>query len=424
MTEWRNWAGDQACRPAAFHEPGSLDELRRVVAGAAKVRVAGAGHSFTDAVLTDGTLLSLRRMGRVLDADRGSGLIRVQAGITLTSLSDALAGHGLAMPNLGDIDVQSVAGATATGTHGTGARLPNVSAAIRAVELVLADGTVLEVDGGDELLAARVSLGALGVVSAVTLEAVPAFTLHGVDAPAPLEETLDRLDELGAANDHFELFAFPHSRLALTRTNNRTGAPPQPRGRLRGWIDDVLVTNHAFEAVCRVARAQPRLIPLLNRALPRLAGTTERIDRSDRVFASPRLVRFTEMEYAIPRAHLAAAVRAVRAEIEARGFAVPFPLEARLVAGDDALLSPAGGRATGYVAAHMYRGMEWGPYFRAVEAIMDGFDGRPHWGKRHFQTAETLRPRYPGWERFAAVRDRLDPGRTFTNAHVERVLGP
>ena len=129
------------------------------------------------------------------------------------------------------------------------------------------------------------------------------------------------------------------------------------------------------------------------------------------------------MEYAIPRAHLAAAVRAVRAMIDARGFAVPFPLEVRVVAPDDALLSPAGGRDTGYVAVHMFRGMEWEPYFRAVEAIMDGFDGRPHWGKRHFQTAATLRPRYPGWDRFAAVRDRLDPDRVFTNAYVERVLG-
>lgn len=418
---WTNWAGDQVCHPARFAEPASLEELRREVAGAGKVRVAGAGHSFTDAVLTDGTLLSLRRMDRVLAVE--GDCVRVQAGMTLNALSEVLATHGLAMPNLGDIDVQSVAGATATGTHGTGARLPNLSAAIRSVELVLADGTVHECADGDELLAARVSVGALGVVSAVTLETVPAFTLSGVDAPAPLEETLDRLDELAAANDHFELFTFPHSPLAITRTNNRTDDPPQPRGRVREWATDVLLTNHAFGAFCRVGRARPGWIPALNRTVSRLAGTSRRVDRSDRIFASPRLVRFTEMEYALPRAHLAAAVRAVRAEIDARGFAVPFPLEVRTVAGDDALLSPAGGRETGYVAVHMYRGMAWEPYFRAVEAIMDGFDGRPHWGKRHFQTAATLAPRYPGWERFAAVRDRLDPGRAFTNAYVERVLG-
>ncbi len=401
--------------------PQTPDDLRSAVAGADKVRVAGAGHSFTDAVLTDGTLLSLEHLGRVLDVS--GDLVRVQAGITLHALSDALAARGLALPNLGDIDVQSIAGATATGTHGTGAELPNLSAAIRSVELVTASGDVLELDGGDELLAARVSIGALGVVSAVTVQAVPAFVLEGVDGPAPLDETLDRLDELGAASEHFELFTFPHSDLALTRTNRRIDAEAEPRGRIREWVSDILLKNHAFEAACRLGKARPAWIPRINRFVARAAGSTRRVDRSDRIFASPRRVRFTEMEYALPRQHLAAAVRAVRAAIDEHGLAVPFPLEVRMVAGDDALLSPAGGRTTGYVAAHMYRGMEWEPYFRAVEAIMDGFDGRPHWGKRHFQTAETLAPRYPGWERFLAVRERLDPGRKFTNAYVARVLG-
>jgi L-gulonolactone oxidase len=424
VPEWRNWTGDQACRPAAVVAPADRDELRAAVAAAPKVRVAGAGHSFSDAVLTDGTLLALHRLDRVLDVDPASGTVRVEAGITLHALSEALAAHGLALPNLGDIDVQSVAGATATGTHGTGATLPNLSAAIRSVELTLAGGDVVELDGGDELLAARVSLGALGVVSAVTLQAVPAFTLDGVDAPAPLEETLDRLDELAAANDHFELFTFPHSPLALTRTNNRTDAPARPRGAARRWAEDILLANHVFEAFCRVGKARPSWIPALNRMVSRLAGSSHRRDRSDHIFSSPRRVRFTEMEYALPRAHLAAAVRAVRALIAERGFAVPFPLEVRMVAPDDALLSPAGGRDTGYVAVHMYRRMDWEPYFRAVETIMDGFDGRPHWGKRHFQTADTLWPRYPGWGRFATVRDRLDPDRVFTNAYVERVLGP
>lgn len=423
MSEWRNWAGDQVCRPAAFVAPANRDELTRAVAAAPKVRVAGAGHSFTDAVLTEGTLLSLERLDRVLDVDAASGLVRVEAGITLNALSERLASHGLAFENLGDIDVQSIAGATATGTHGTGARLPNLSAAIRSAELVLADGTTVEVDGADDLLAARVSVGVLGVVSALTLQAVPAFTLEGVDAPAPLEETLERLDDLTASHEHFEFFTFPHSPLALTRTNNRTDAPPRPRGRARAYAEDIVLKNHAFAAFCAVGKARPAWIPALNRTVSRVAGSSRRVERSDRIFASPRRVRFNEMEYAIPRAHVAEAVRAVRGLIDARGFAVGFPLEVRFVAGDDALLSPAGGRDTSYVAVHVYRGMEWEPYFRAVEAIMDGYGGRPHWGKRHFQTAATLAPRYPGWARFQAVRDRLDPGRKFTNAYVERVLG-
>jgi L-gulonolactone oxidase len=428
---WRNWAGDQACRPAVVEHPGSAAEvataLERAAAAGRTVRVAGAGHSFTDAVLTDGTLLSLDRMRSVLDVDAATGLARVQAGITLRELSEALWSHGLAFENLGDIDVQSIAGATATGTHGTGARLPNLSAALHAVRLVLADGSALELSADedpDAWRAARVSIGALGVVTEVTLRAVPAFTLEGLDAAEPLDEVLDGLEERFAAREHFEFFTFPHSPLALTRTNTRVDEQPRPRGPVREWVDDILLRNHAFEAACRLGRLRPALIPALNRAVSRAGSSSRRVDRSYRVFASPRRVRFTEMEYAIPRARAAEAVRAIRDAIDARGFAVPFPLEVRAVAGDDALLSPAGGRETAYVAVHMYRGMAWEPYFRAVEEIMDGLGGRPHWGKRHFQTAATLRERYPEWDRFAAVRARLDPDGRFANAYVRRVLGP
>jgi L-gulonolactone oxidase len=429
---WRNWAGDQRCDPAAIERPGGVSEivaaLERAAAGGQRVRVAGSGHSFTDAVCTDGRLLSLERMDRVLDVDRASGLVRVEAGIRIRALSALLASHGLAFENLGDIDVQTIAGAISTATHGTGARLRNLSAQVESVELVLADGSTLTVSASDAdptaYRAARVGVGSLGVIAAVTLRAVPAFTLRGVDAPRPLEETLERLEQAGEENDHFELFVFPHCDVALTRTNNRVEEPPRPRSRARAWTNDVLLTNHAFHAFCLAGRALPRWIPRLNRTVTRLAGTSVRVDRSDRVFASPRLVRFTEMEYALPREHTAGAVRRVMELVPRRGFHVPFPIEVRLVAGDDALLSPAHGRPTGYVAVHMFKGMAWEPYFRAVEAIMDEYDGRPHWGKRHFQTAETLRPRYPRWDDFHAVRSRLDPDGRFGNAYSDRVLGP
>jgi len=428
---WRNWAGDQRCAPAAIERPGSVAEiaaaLERAAAARQRVRVAGSGHSFTDAACTDGRLLSLQRMDRVLDVDCASGLVRVEGGITIHALSAALAEHGLAFENLGDIDVQTIAGAISTATHGTGARLRNLSAQVASVELVLADGSTLvcSVDDADPAtyLAARVGVGSLGVIAAVTLRAAPAFTLRGVDAPKPLGETLDRLEQLGEDNDHFELFVFPHCDTALTRTNNRVEEPPRPRSRVSAYANDVLLTNHAYHAFCVAGRAFPRWIPQLNRTVTRLAGSSTRIDRSDRIFASPRLVRFTEMEYALPREHTAEAVRRVLELIPRRGFHVPFPIEVRLVAPDDALLSPAHKRPTGYVAVHMFKGMAWEPYFRAVEAIMDAYDGRPHWGKRHFQTAETLRPRYPRWDDFQAVRARLDPDGRFANAYSDKVLG-
>ena len=426
--EWRNWAGDQACTPAAFERPAGVEEVADAVGRSEQVRVAGAGHSFTDAVLTDGTLLSLDRMDRVLDVDRSSGLVRVEAGITLGALSDELWRHGLAFENLGDIDVQSIAGATATGTHGTGSRLPNLSAALHSIELVLADGSVLEVSeesDADAWRAARVSIGALGVVTAVTLRAAPAFTLEGLDRGIPLERVLENIDELSGGSEHFEFFTFPHSDLALTRTNRRVPGPPRPRRPRRAWLEDEVLKNGFFGLMCRAGRARPSLIPRINRVVSRLGGMESRlVDRSYRIFATPRSVRFTEMEYAIPREHVVEAVRAVRALVEEGGLAVGFPFEVRFVAPDDAFLSPAGGRETAYIASHMFEGMEFEPFMRGVEEIMDGFDGRPHWGKRHFQTAETLRPRYPEWDRFAAVRERLDPDGRFANDYVRRVLGP
>jgi L-gulonolactone oxidase len=428
---WRNWSREMTCVPAAIEHPGSREDVvavvRRAAAAGRPVRVAGAGHSFTELVPTDGTLVLLDRMDRLLDVDRDSGLVRVEAGITIHELSARLAGHGLALENLGDIDVQSLAGAMATATHGTGGRLRNISSQAVELELVTGEGEVVRCSAeqdADAWRAARVSLGALGVLTAATLRCVPAFTLRGVDRPAPLEETLDALDELVDDNQHFEFFTFPHSPLALTRTNNREAAAPAPPGRAREWAEDILLGNHVFGALCRLGRRFPGQIPRINRFVSRVAGSQTRLDRSDRVFASPRRVRFTEMEYALPREHAAAAVRGVRELIDDHGFHVNFPIELRFVAGDDALLSPAYDRDTAYVAVHTFEGMAFEPYFRAVEKLMDGFGGRPHWGKRHFQTAATLCDRYPEWDRFAAVRARLDPAGRFANAHVERVLGP
>ena len=353
MAEWVNWSRTQRCEPAAVERPATRAELAAAVARATgPVRVAGAGHSFTGGVLTSGTLISLERMNRLLEVD--GELVRVEAGITLDSLSRGLHLHGLALPNLGDIDVQSVAGALATGTHGTGARRRNLSAQVEKLELVLGDGSERELTGGDLLRAARVGLGALGVVAAVTLRCVPSFRLRGVDAPEPLDEVLASLDERADAADHFEFWTFPHSPLALTRTNTRTDAPRQAPGRARAWLEDVLVDNHVFGLLNRAGRRWPRAIPALNRTAARAASQRERVDWSYRIFASPRLVRFTEMEYAIPREHAADAVRGAR-EILAR-HPVSFPIELRLVAGDDALLSPAYGRDSAYVAVHLFEG--------------------------------------------------------------------
>ncbi|MBF6543646.1 D-arabinono-1,4-lactone oxidase [Nocardia brasiliensis] len=426
---WVNWAGDQQCAPAIVATPRSTDEIAEILGRAADagqtVRVAGAGHSFTDAVLTDGVLLDLSKLDRILDVDTATGRVRVEAGSTLKAVSNALHAHGLAFPNLGDIDVQTVAGATATGTHGTGATLQNLSAALHSIELLLADGSTVELNAEtdpDGWRAARVSVGALGIVTAVTLQMVPSFVLEGVERPIPLEDVLAELDTHVDGNQHFEFYIFAHSPLALTKRNNPVELAEQPRGKTVDWFADILMSNYTFDALCKLGRWQPRMVPWIHRGAAYAGSYRRQVDRSYRVFASPRLVRFTEMEYAIPRAHSAAAIREIKAL--STKFETPMPIEVRWVAPDDAFLSPAGGRETCYIAVHQYRGMAYEPYFRACEAVFDKYDGRPHWGKRHFQTADTLRERYPDWDRFAEVRRRFDPKGRFSNGYLERVLGP
>ena len=417
---WSNWSRGQSCAPAEHVRPATRAELSEAVARGRAVRVAGAGHSFSGLVPTDGTLLSLDRLDRVLDVDRDSGLVRAEAGMPLHRLVRELHAHGLALPNLGDIDAQSLAGALVTGTHGTGRKLGNLATSVEAMELVLADGSELTVDGGDELRAARVGLGALGVVAAVTLRCVPAFRLHAVDRPLPLDDVLGGLDRHVDGNDHFELFTFPHSPIALTRTNNRSDAPPTPRRPRREWLQDVVLDNHVFGLLNRVARRAPKTIPTLNRLAGRSASQRERVADSFDVFASPRLVRFEEMEYALPRERAVEAMRAARQILER--YPVSFPIELRFSAGDDALLSPAHARDTAYVAVHVFEGMRFDAPFREVEAVMGEWGGRPHWGKRSFLSAAELAPRYPRWADFAAIRERLDPDGRFVNAWVRQTL--
>jgi L-gulonolactone oxidase len=432
MTEsWINWAGDQRCAPSQIARPTSEDELAQTVAQAAarglRVRAAGSGHSFTDIACTDGLLIDTSGLQRVIDADAESGLVTVQAGITLHALGPQNARHGLALENQGDIDAQALAGALATATHGTGARFGNLSTRVVGMRLVTASGDVVEVtqqSDPEALLAARVSLGALGIASQVTVECVPLYTLERHDEPLPLADVLDRLDEHVDGNDHFEFFLWPYTRTAMTRSTTRSDAAPVPTAHWKRVIQEQLVENHLLELICRAGRRFPSQVPRLNRAMATAMSEARVQDHAYKVYATRREVRFTETEYAIPRAFAREALERALSLIERRGLPILFPFEVRFAAGDDALLSTAHERDTCYIAAHQYAGMEFESFFRGFEEIMDAYGGRPHWGKRHSQTAATLRERYPGWDRFQAVRARLDPDGVFDNDYTRRVLGP
>jgi L-gulonolactone oxidase len=421
LPTWANWARQQRCAPERIEVPHSEEELVRAVTGAERVKVAGAGHSFTDIACTDGVMVDMSAMRRMLAVDGNE--VTVEAGITLHDLGEELLGRGLAMENQGDVDPQTVAGAISTATHGTGGRFGNLSSQVVGIRLVDGTGELRELREGDELRAARVSLGALGAIAAVTLRCVPAFTIHRVDEPRPLDDVLPRLDELVDANDHWEAFVMPYTRRALALTSERTERTPEPPGRAAAFMHDVVLENAVLGLFCRTGRAFPSLIPTLNRRLAGLMGRAEHLDASNRVYANTRLVRFTEMEYALPREHAAEALERVLAVIERRRLPIGFPIELRVVAPDDALLSTAYERPTAYIAVHQYVGMEFETYFRAVEAIMDEYGGRPHWGKRHYQSEATLRLRYPEWDRFKEIRERFDPERRFENDYLRRVLG-
>jgi L-gulonolactone oxidase len=430
-TEWVNWAGDQTCRPAEILRPRDRDELASAVAAAAAqgrtVSVTGSRHSFTETAMTEETMIDVGALSGVVDADPGSGLVEVGAGTVLAELNAELNRLGLAMENLGDIDRQTVAGAISTGTHGTGAAYRNVAAQVAGIEIVTGGGEVRRLDAAEDpdlLRAARVSIGALAAISSVTLRCVPAFNLEMVARSLPRDEVLDTFAERAQAHQHFELFTFPYADAALVLERNRTEAAPRTRSAVRGYLNDIVLENWALGALSAAGKLVPSRIPQLARLAARLASGGRTTDRSDRIFASERRVRFTEMEYGVPREDGPEAVRRVIEWIRSNGFPVFFPIEMRVAAGDDALISPSHERDTAYIAVHQYRGMEWRRYFEAVEEIMDSYEGRPHWGKRHFQTAATLGPRYPRWDAFAAARDELDPNRVFSNEYATRVLGP
>jgi FAD-linked oxidoreductase len=428
--DWRNWAGNQRATAHRVVRPAGAAEIASVVAAARTdgrtVRAVGAGHSFTGAAATDGIRLELPPDGGPVAVDGTTRQVTVPAGMPLHRLNALLAAAGLALPNLGDIDRQTVAGAISTGTHGTGGRLGGLATFVSGLELVTGTGETVRcsAEKDRELFdAARVSVGALGVLTEVTLSCVDAFTLRADERPLPLAQVLSTLDELVAGNDHFEFYWFPYTERALVKRNNRVERSDEPLARWRGYLDDQLLSNSVFGAVCRLARRAPRLVPRINGISARALGARTYTAASHEVFCTPRRVRFVEMEYAVPRAALPEAFAGLRRAVETCGINVVFPVEVRVAAADDVWLSTSYGRDSAYIAVHQYVGMPYLPYFREVEAVMRDLDGRPHWGKLHARNAASLGAAYPRFGDFLAVRDRLDPDRVFANDYTRQVFG-
>ncbi|MEU5862482.1 MULTISPECIES: D-arabinono-1,4-lactone oxidase [unclassified Nonomuraea] len=421
-----NWAGNQTGAPAEVRTPTSVADVVQAVRDASaagrRLRMVGTGHSFTGVALTDGIMLRPEGLSGIRSA--AEDRVTVQAGTPLKVLNELLDQRGLALANMGDITEQTVAGAIQTGTHGTGRDSGGLADQVAELELVLADGSVVTAAPGEDLFdAARVGLGALGVLTAVTFRVEPAFLLRNRRRRMTLTDMLASLDSMTSANEHLDFFWLPHTDACLVKTNNRDAGPARPPSALKHWLDNVFLENTVFGAACAVGGRRPALIPRINAISAAALGDSEAVDTSYKVFTARRDVRFLEMEYAVPRRYLAQALRETRDLIDRMDWKITFPVEVRVTPPSDAWLSTAYGRDSAYVACHIYRPTPNPAYFEGVEEIMNRLEGRPHWGKLHTRDAAYLRKVYPRFDDFVALRDRLDPRRVFTNDYLDVVLG-
>ena len=430
VSAWHNWSGLATARPGQVLSPVDTKDVADAVRAARgrglRVKMVGTGHSFTDIAVTDGVLLRPDRLVGVRTVDRASMTVTVLAGTPLRVLNARLADLGLALNNLGDIDRQTVAGAISTGTHGSGGRWSSLSAQVPGVELVTGDGSVVTAtpdQDPDLFAAAQLGLGACGILSAVTFHVEPAFLVQAVEEPMTWDEVVGGFDDLVEAHHHVDIHWFPHTDRALSKRNDRTTDPAQPLSRVRAYVDDDLLSNRVFGLTNRFGNAVPGAVPALSRVASRALTARSYVDASHRVFVSERLVRFREMEYAVPRAAGMPALVEARRAMERGGWPISFPVEIRFARADDVWLSTAYERDTVYLAFHVNAQTDHTAYFRAVEQVMRAHDGRPHWGKLHTRTAEDLAPAYPRWDDVLRVRDRVDPERLFANGYLERVLG-
>lgn len=422
---WSNWGRNQES-VAEVLTPGSIEDVAAALSRAAeagrRVKVVGSGHSFTSIAVADDQRMYVNRLSHLIGVD--GPLVTVQAGMPLSTLNQVLAEHGLAMPNLGDIDAQTVAGAVSTGTHGTGLGYGTLASCVDSVTMVTASGSIERYTADSpEFSAVRLGLGALGVLVEVTLRCVPAFTLLADERPMALPDVLAGLDDWLPANDHVEFFWYPYTDRAQLKINKRVDENDRPLSRFRGWLDDDFLSNTVWQGFCSLGRRFPGTVPALNSISARALSARTYTGRSHEVFCSLRKVKFTEMEYEVPRAALPEVLGALTRILTELPFKVQFPIEVRFTGPDDVWLSHGHGRESAYIAVHQYFGAEYEPYFRAFEAVCTALGGRPHWGKLHYRDAESLRPVYPRFDDFLAVRDRLDPHRMFTNDYLVRVLG-
>ena len=416
---WQNWSGYQKAKPAARLSPKTEDELAELLkTSELTVRPVGAGHSFTALVPTDGSILSTRHFSSVEALDRNRA--RVGAGVKLGQLAGQLNELGQALPNMPDINQQTVAGAFNTGTHGTGANFGAMHSYVESLRLVTPRGDILDCSreqNADIFDAARVSLGSLGVITEYTLKNVEPYKLKLRTEMRPIEEVFDNFHELANNHRNFEMYYIPHCDYALVITTDLSDEPVSPRGE---DTDNDSVRD--LQKLRDYTAWWPGLRRKLVSSVAAMTEPTESVDWWWNIYPSDRAVRFNEMEYHLPREAIVPALRKVREIAETQHPDVFFPVEVRVVQEDDAWLSPFYKRPSASLATHRYYEEDFLPYFKSIEPIYQPMEGRPHWGKLHTLDAATLAARYPRWKDFNDIRQSLDPKGVMLNDHLRKVF--
>jgi FAD-linked oxidoreductase len=426
---WSNWSGGVTCKPRKVVSPRDEVELAAAIRQAdGPVRTPGTGHSFTPLNASDGTLIDLAAFTGLKAADTERQTATLSAATPLWQAGPLLYARGLGLKNMGDIDRQTLGGVVGTGTHGTGRTLKSFSAEVAGFRLVLASGEVIACSASvnpDVFAAGATSLGALGVMTEITMNLRPAYKLIEDNFLLPIDDLFRRLDELVAANRHFEFFWFPYSDVAVCKSLNETDQPaPEPRSAAQMYErgEQGSADQRAFGAINEVLPYAPFLLKQAHRLFSQLMPGAGKVRWSHEIFPSPRTTRFNEMEYALPYAKGPDALREIVETIRTKRINTGFPIEFRSVAADDVWMSPFYGRESATIAVHQYHRVDTTRLFGACEAIFRSYKGRPHWGKRHTRTADELGDLYPKFEEFRAVRRRLDPKGKFLNDHLRAMF--
>ena len=426
---WVNWSETQSCSPKQIVFPSTEKDLIDCVQFAIKskmnIKVVGSGHSFVGAALTDGLLIDLSKYNQILNVDTDSRQVTVQVGKKLEDLNPEIWNHGLAMSDLSDIAYQSVAGAISTGTHGTGIGFGCLATQVVAARVISGEGEIIDCSpkqDSDLFGASVIGVGSAGILSTVTLQLEDAFNLHALEMPMPFDVVIDNQDQFVKDNEHFEYFCHPDLNVALTKRNNRTSKPGKSLSPFGRWYHDEFITGY----LPKLTRLAKQAFPQLNKYLTHeimLVARDNYIDRSYSVFTSERKQYGCEMEYFIPRKNAKEALGRVLEFIKKSGLKISMPIEVRWSGADEFPISMCYGRETTSIAVHVEMGERYENYFVPVETIMMEYDGRPHWGKMHFQTSTTLAPLYPKWDEFQKARRILDPKGIFENDYTKRVFG-